>query len=137
MNRPQDGVSACERATSMNPNSSLSWRLLAAAYIMNDQYPEAIRAADRALALNPDYYQAMLAKSVSYASMQRYGEAKQWAARAKAIHPDESDIADLQGMLRQAQNSKNLKIAGRVGGGILSALWAMVSEMIKAIFSGF
>ena len=86
--RPEEAIGLIEKAMRFNPTPP-SWYLdnLGRAYLLTEQYEEAIASFKRVLSRNPDYWVSHVYLAASYANLGRQKEARAVVAELQRINP--------------------------------------------------
>ena len=86
--RPEEAIGLIEKAMRFNPTPP-SWYLdnLGRAYLLTEQYEEAIASFKRVLSRNPDYWVSHVYLAASYANLGRQKEAQAVVAELQRINP--------------------------------------------------
>ena len=88
--RPEQGLAYIERALTLNPNSSMAWRLAGTVYWMTGTHEKSIQYYERAMQLSPRDVQSFVAYtgiSYPYFFLGQYTKAIHWSERALQEKP--------------------------------------------------
>ncbi|HEX5439374.1 MAG TPA: tetratricopeptide repeat protein, partial [Ktedonobacterales bacterium] len=136
MERIQESVATCQRATTMDPQNAFAWASLAMALDGAERMQDALRAVERAVALDTNDPEIWAVRGAVLADAGKYSDALHALDRSLSMNPGNQAVVEARRDIANYRGARNRARAGRVSRGVLAVLWGGFVEFWKAVFKG-